>query len=121
MKISVHVDSGIPAHASELINRRCLYAFGRFDNAISEVFVTLTDENGPKGGDSIRCVIRVQLHRRTDVIIHEQCDTFERAVGLAVERAGRQVARRMGRRGFANETLRRTVSASAAESIPIPA
>ncbi|MCA9061293.1 MAG: HPF/RaiA family ribosome-associated protein [Planctomycetaceae bacterium] len=121
MKISVHVDSAIPSHASELIDRRCQYAFGRFDNAISEVFVTLTDENGPRGGECIRCVIRVQLHRRADVIIHEQCDTFERAVGLAVERAGRQVARQLGRRRMGHDTLRKDFVTAYPESVPIPA
>lgn len=115
MKISAHIDSSLPPHASELIDRRCSFAFSRFDSSVEEVFVTLTDENGPKGGESIRCIVRVKLHRKPDVIINEQSDTFERAVGLAVERAGRQVARRLGRRSFATESLRRDFTAEMAE------
>lgn len=118
MKISIHVDPSLPANAGELIERRCSFALSRFDSVIDEVFVTLTDENGPKGGESIRCVVRVVLVRRSDVIIHEQSDTFERAVGIAVERAGRQVARRMGRRGFSAETLRRGDIPFSEEAIP---
>ncbi|MCA9085365.1 MAG: HPF/RaiA family ribosome-associated protein [Planctomycetaceae bacterium] len=119
MKISVHIDSSIPSHATELIHRRSAFAFGRFESTVEAVFVTLTDENGPKGGESIRCVVRVQLHRRSDVIIHEQSDTFERAVGLAIERAGRQVARHLGRRRFETATVRR--GSMQQDAVPIPA
>lgn len=107
MKIRVHTDSSLPPHAPDLIERRCAFAFSRFESAINEVFVTLTDENGPRGGESIRCVVRVPLQGRPDVIIHEQADIFERALGLAVERAGHQVARRISRRPYTGQTLRR--------------
>lgn len=118
MKISVHIDSSLPPHASDLIERRSSFAFSRFESSVEEVFVTLTDENGPKGGESIRCVVRVQLHRLPDVIIHEQSDTFERAVGIAIERAGRQVARKLGRRAYAPDTVRRGFLLTGMESVP---
>lgn len=118
MKISFHVDATLPPHAGEFIQSRCSSAFARFDSVIDEVHVTLTDENGPKGGESIRCVVRVQLQRRSDVIIHDQSDIFERALGLAVERAVRQVARRIGRRGYSAETLRRGDVPYVSEAVP---
>lgn len=107
MKISVHIDSSLPASAAELIERKCSYAFGRFDSIIEDLRVTLTDENGPKGGDSIRCTVILRLLRRGDVIIHEQSDCHERALALAIERAAHQVARKNSRRGRSTETLRR--------------
>ena len=72
MKISFHVDATLPPHAGEFIQSRCSSEFARFDSVVDEVHVSLADENGPKGGESIRCVVRVQLQRRSDVIIHEQ-------------------------------------------------
>ncbi|MBL8817047.1 MAG: hypothetical protein JNL58_13550 [Planctomyces sp.] len=107
MKISVHIDSSLPASAAELIDRKCQFAFGRFEPIIEDLRVSLTDENGPKGGNSIRCTVILQLLRRGEVIIHEQSDCHERAVALAVERASRQVARRNARRGRSTETVRR--------------
>ncbi|MCA9035419.1 MAG: hypothetical protein KDA91_09820 [Planctomycetaceae bacterium] len=118
MKINVHIDSSISSSASDLIHRRCSFAFSRFESSIDEVFVTLTDENGPRGGESIRCVVRIQISKRPDIIIHEQCDTFERAVGIAIERAAHQVARKINRRGFANATLRRGFIPTGIEAVP---
>ncbi len=118
MKISFHLDSSVPPHAGELIRSRCSTAFARFESTIEEVYVTLADVNGPKGGESIRCVVRVQMHRRPDVIIHEQADIFERAVGLAVERASRQVARKINRRDYSAESLRRGDVPILAEAVP---
>jgi hypothetical protein len=118
MKISIHTDSSLPPHAGELIQRRCESAFARFESDIDEVFVTLTDENGPKGGESIRCVVRVQVPRRPDVIIHEQSDIFERALGLAVERASYQVARNHGKRVHNSRAHRRTERTLVPEAVP---
>lgn len=118
MKISSHLDSSLPPHAGDLIQRRCEFAFGRFDSIIEQVVVTVTDENGPRGGESIRCVVRVPLLRRPEVIITEQSDTFERALGLAVERAGRQVARQNGRRIHTTRAIRRESAKIIAEAVP---
>lgn len=118
MKISFHIDSSLPAQAGELIERRCCFAFSRFSSIIDDVFVNLTDENGPRGGESMHCVVRVQMHRRPDVIIHEQADIWERALGLAIERAGHQVSRRNSRRTQATQSLRRNSLRRLAEAIP---
>ena len=118
MKISIHVDSSLPPHAAELIHRRCTSAFSRFESDIDDVFVTLTDENGPKGGESIRCVVRVRQIRRPDVIIHTQADIFERAFGQAIDRAGYQVAKTHGRKAHGCRTLRRGDVAFQPEAVP---
>lgn len=118
MKISFHLDSSLPPQASDLIQRRCEFAFGRFESIIEEVIVTVTDENGPRGGDSIRCVVRVPMLRRPEVIIHEQADTFERAFGLAVERAGHQVAKQNSRRNHTTRTIRRESARLIEDAIP---
>ncbi|MFN8708541.1 MAG: hypothetical protein ACK526_03060 [Planctomyces sp.] len=118
MKISIHVDSSLPPHAAELIERRCESAFHRFSSVIDDVFVTLTDENGPKGGDSIQCVLRVRQVRHADVIIHTHADIFERAFGLALDRAAYQVSRSHGRRQHGARTLRRGDVAVLQEAVP---
>jgi len=104
MKISFHFDACLPPDTGDLIQRRCEFAFDRFAAVIEGVTVTLTDQNGPKGGESIRCVVRVQLLRRADVIICEQSDAPARAIGLAVDRAAFQIARHNHRRTHASRT-----------------
>lgn len=113
MKISFHIDACLPPETGDLIERRCEFAFARFATVIEGVTVTVTDENGPKGGESIRCVVRVQLLRRADVIIHEQSDTSERAIGMAVDRAAFQIARHNHRRSHTGRTKRRGLAPAA--------
>ena len=97
MKILFHGDHEFTRDAEELVIRRCEYAFDRFENSIREIRVTARDENGPRGGDDIHCIIHVTMTRMADVIVHEKATSFEIAIGEAVDRASYQVSRRLDR------------------------
>lgn len=108
MKILFHGDHAFSRDAEDFITLKCDSAFDRFQSAIREIRVTVRDENGPRGGDDIRCIIHIVLSGLADVIVHEQAATFEAAAGEAVDRAAYQVSRRLNR--HVNE-VRRAVAA----------
>lgn len=97
MKILFHGDHAFSRDTEEFIFYRCESAFDRFDSAIRDIKVTVRDENGPRGGDDIRCIIQIAMNGLADVIVHEQAESVKAAVGEAVDRAAYQVSRRLNR------------------------
>jgi putative sigma-54 modulation protein len=97
MKILFHGDHTFSRDAEEFIANRCESAFDRFQSAIREIRVNVRDENGPRGGDDIRCTIHILMAGLADVIVHELSVTLQSAVGEAIDRAAYQVSRRLGR------------------------
>lgn len=97
MKILFHGDHAFSGDTEEFISSRCESAFDRFNSVIREIKVTVRDENGPRGGDDIRCIIQITMSGLADVIVHEQAESVKAAVGAAVDRAAYQVSRRLNR------------------------
>jgi ribosome-associated translation inhibitor RaiA len=62
------------------INRRIFSAIRPFRPLIRDIFVRIRDENGPKGGTDIRCLITVKLRRGEDLAFSAQ---HEHAYGAA--------------------------------------
>lgn len=93
MRTQCDVDATISTDARDFATRRAAFRLSRFSDQISDVRIVLKDVNGPKGGVDIRCLVWVRLTRGNDVIIQEQAETFEQAVGNALDRANRNVAR----------------------------
>lgn len=86
------------------IERKLRFALGRFEHRVRRVRVLLTDINGPKGGEDIRCHIRANLGRAGAVTITETRRDAFAAVARASERASQRLSRhlsraRAGRRG----------------------
>jgi putative sigma-54 modulation protein len=67
------------------------------DAAITRVVVRLSDINGPRGGDDKRCLIEVRLKAAGAVVIEDTEANLYFAIDRATERAGRTLARRLGR------------------------
>lgn len=89
--------AGVRAHAE----KRLGFALSRFRDAVGEADVSLDDENGPRGGPAIRCVIRVAGTRGWEVVVSDEAADPLEAVDRAAGRLGRAVAREMEkRRGF---------------------
>jgi ribosome-associated translation inhibitor RaiA len=107
MKILFHGDDAFTRDARDYVARRCESAFDRFESTIQEIRVTVRDENGPRGGDDIRCTIQVSLHRLADVIVHERASSLESAFAAAVDRASYQVGRRLSRH---SDSVRKAVA-----------
>ncbi len=91
------------------IERRFLFALGRFSTRIHRVSVSLTDVNGPRGGRDIRCLASVQIAPTGLVTIEVSDERSTAASDRAAERAAMAVARELDRR---RDHHRRAVSAS---------
>jgi ribosome-associated translation inhibitor RaiA len=59
----------------------------------TSVRATFADENGPKGGDAIRCALEVRLPRRAAIHVEEVAGAPRLAFDGAVEKLERQLAR----------------------------
>lgn len=98
MMINFHGAAEFSKDSEEFAVRRCEFALDRFSKTIDAVQISLRDENGPRGGEDIHCVVRVSLIGLPDVIVHEQSLSAETAISAAVDRAAFQVGRRIHRR-----------------------
>lgn len=81
----------------DMVDRKLRFTFARFEHVVRRIFVTITDQNGPKGGEDKICRIRLATAFGPALVIEELDSSAERAVGAAVERAARSVARELAR------------------------
>jgi putative sigma-54 modulation protein len=79
------------------VKRRLSFALNsRYDN-IQQVIVTLTDVNGPKGGEDKHCQVLVKINGQKEVVISEQQADMYSAIDSAAGRTSRTVTRRIER------------------------
>jgi len=90
-------DKCLTAPIRKLATRRLLFALSRFDSKIDDVTLTVDDLNGPKGGIDKRCQLRIELRYGADVILTNLDSTVEAGISRLADRAGRTIARRIGR------------------------
>lgn len=79
------------------VERRLLFALGRFGARLATVQARLDDLNGPRGGVDKRCRLRARLSGGLNVAIEEVDLDMYVAVDRACERLGRGVARAFDR------------------------
>jgi hypothetical protein len=75
----------------DYIERRLLFALGRFGGRIRRVMVRLEDTNGPRGGLDKRCHIEVRMPGRSVLVVDVRDVELESAVSRAAERIARRV------------------------------
>ncbi len=80
-------------HAS----KRLRFALSRCSDHIRRVVMQLSDINGPRGGIDKRCQLRLVLDGMPDVIINDVEADMYTAIDRAADRAGRTLARKLGR------------------------
>jgi ribosome-associated translation inhibitor RaiA len=81
----------------DFIERKVRLALGRCGQRVRRVRVRLTDVNGPKKGEDIRCNIQASVIPAGTLTIDEQrCDPFA-AVARATARVGYRLARHLER------------------------
>ena len=81
----------------EVVERRILYALNRFSSQVRTVQVTLSDVNGPKGGNDILCRFKVLLRKRGEILVGDTDVSIESAVANVADRAARSLARLLDR------------------------
>lgn len=81
----------------EHTERRLRFALVRTSERITRVVVRVGDANGPRGGQDKFCKIRVALEGAPSVVIEDAGADLYAVIDRAAERAGRNVAKQVGR------------------------
>lgn len=81
----------------EYVERRLSFAFGSTRRSVRRISVRLSDQNGPRGGDDMRCRMQVSLAAAPSVVIEDTEANLYVAIDRAADRIGRVVARRIER------------------------
>lgn len=81
----------------EYVKRRVRFALDARRDSINRIVVTLSDINGPKGGEDKRCQMLVKLDGRGEVIIDDKQDQLYAAIDRAANKANRTVTKRIER------------------------
>jgi putative sigma-54 modulation protein len=99
-KMKIQVNARHLAMSKELkkyVKRRLKFALGsRFDQ-VQRVEVTLSDINGPKGGEDKRCQMLLKIKGQTDVVIEDIQSQVHTAIDRAANRASQTVTKRLDR------------------------
>lgn len=98
MQVQIHA-SGIEVTAvlREQIMQRLGFALSRFDQAIQRIVIHLADENGPRGGVDKHCTLRIKVGGQPELVVTDSEAGVVVAIGRAISRAGRSLARRLQR------------------------
>ena len=75
------------------IQRRFDFALSQRYEQIKRILVTLSDINGPKGGEDKRCQVIIQLAKQDDIVIEDIQSDFYIAVDRAASRSSRALSR----------------------------
>ncbi len=70
---------------------------GRYAERIRNIEVVLTDINGPKGGEDMRCIIKLRLNRFKSVALQETSSDMYDAINQCSHHARRVVERHFNR------------------------
>lgn len=94
MQIQINTDHNIPgrealsAHVTNVVEN----ALSHFRERITRVEVHLTDENGPKGGDTdMRCAMEARLGHHQPIAITHESATLHQAINGAADKLARLV------------------------------
>ncbi|MBM3345572.1 MAG: HPF/RaiA family ribosome-associated protein [Betaproteobacteria bacterium] len=77
--------------------RRLRFALSMAAGKVNAVTVVLSDINGPRGGRDKCCRVRVSARDRQVMVIDDVEDNLYLAIDRAADRAGRTLARNLGR------------------------
>jgi len=81
------------AHAE----RRLSFALDWARHEIRHVILSISDINGPRGGNDKRCQLRIPLPRIREVIIEDTAPDLHQALDRTIDRAARTLERRLSR------------------------
>lgn len=80
------------------IERRVLFAMGRFADEIGNITVWIGDLNGPRGGVDKECKLQVALVAKGGLILCERDSDLYQAIDRVFDRAGHNISRQLDRR-----------------------
>ncbi|MFO0817809.1 MAG: hypothetical protein U1A77_07705 [Pirellulales bacterium] len=117
MELEIHVSKGVAIARENNLDALATESFERFASHVRRVSLVISDQNGPRGGNDTRCILRVTLEGLPEVVVEETRETVEQAVGMALARAARAVARAVERRRrYRDYRYRRFIGVSSLEA-----
>ena len=119
MRISIHTRGFVVTEALKLyILQRMRFALGWARIGTRTLAVSLSDINGPRGGNDKRCKIQMQLVGGKAVVIEDTEPDMYLAIDRAAERAARALTRQLARtRAFPREAAPHKRAAGAAGAL----
>ena len=106
----------------EHTRKRLQFALGWASHGLRLINVSLTDVNGPRGGNDKRCRIQIPIAGGRDVVIENSEADLYAAISRAAERTEQILARRLARRrahGRERITGRAPAGAEVSDQLPI--
>jgi len=93
---------------STYIQRRLVFALGRFGRRVARVLVRVEDTNGPKGGIDKQCRVAVVVPHSRTAVIEATGSNIRATVNRAVAKASRYVAERLKQPHWTNLSARKS-------------
>jgi putative sigma-54 modulation protein len=85
-----------PLH--DFVQDRLQFALGRFKSLKAQIWVRLSDDNGPRGGIDKCCRFEVRIPGMRPLLIDERDKDLYVAIGRGTHRIERRIARMLSRR-----------------------
>ena len=99
MKINITMQQGCEdKKISHKMARRVRLALGRFTASIQSITIRITDTNGPKGGEDIRCIVSVKLASAGAVVVQGDGKKVLSVLSHCLARVERAISRNLDRR-----------------------
>ena len=99
MKIEIRTRGFRPTPAlSAHVEREVVRSLSHIRPRPAAIFASLSDLNGPRGGEDKRCQIRGRLSRTGEVVASAAGADMYRAIGMAADRFRRALVRKGGPR-----------------------
>lgn len=81
----------------EYVQRRMDFALATRYPQTHQIDVTLSDINGPRGGEDKRCKVRIMIAGQRDIVIDDVQDNWQIAIDRAASRANKTLTRRLAK------------------------
>ncbi len=88
---------GITADQRDYVDRSLQHAFDRFFSHIRTIDVSISDVNGPKGGDDLQCRMKIVLDGKGELLVESKGVSVEAIIAETADRAALAVSRRIDR------------------------
>lgn len=99
MNVHIHHSRRIPGdHLEERVIRSLRAALDRFDEHLGELWLSLDDVNGPKGGVGLSGKIVLKIRGLQELVLSEVDQSLDPLLARLADRVGHAVSRKLRRR-----------------------
>lgn len=111
MKMNLCIrNNQLPREGQILALKTFSTALDHLKQAIKSVRITITDENGPRGGIDKSCSAQIKLFGGNTLVLREKATNFHQAIALTAEKAKESLARWQDKRKTSSRRQGRKLS-----------